>query len=200
MDNLDSSALEQLLAAVGEHLSAERASAAIVVVGGGALSVMGWIDRTTDDVDVIARAREQDGELVLMPPDPLPGPLVAAVGRVARDFGLRSDWLNTAVAMQWRTGLPERFAEEIEWRRFGSLNVGFAGRASIIALKLFAAVDQGSESVHFQDLVGLEPTDLELDDAAEWVLRQDGGERFARFVEEEVANVRHALGRDRPAR
>jgi hypothetical protein len=67
-------------------------------------------------------------------------------------------------------------------------------------LKLFATVDQGPESDHFQDLVGLEPTDVELDDAAAWVSRQDRTEHFARFVEEEVANVRDALGRDRPPR
>jgi hypothetical protein len=200
MDNLDSSALEELLAAVGEHLEAAGEAASIVVVGGGALAVMGWIDRTTDDVDVIALAREQEGRRVLIPPEPLPEPLLDAVERVARDYGLRSDWLNTAVGLQWLTGLPHRFTEDVEWRRFGSLNVGFAGRASIIALKLFATVDQGSESVHFQDLVGLEPTDVELDDAAAWVSRQDRTEHFARFVEEEVANVRDALGRDRPPR
>lgn len=196
MDNLDSSALEELLTAVGEHLAASGGSASIIVVGGSALSVMGWIDRTTEDVDVIARARDDDGTRVIVPPEPLPDALVDAVERVARDYGLRSDWLNTAAALQWLTGLPERFTEEIEWRRFGALDVGFAGRTSIIALKLFAAVDQGSESVHFQDLVGLEPTDVELDDAADWVTRQEPGEHFARFVAEEVRNVREALGRD----
>jgi hypothetical protein len=196
MDNLDAGALEELLAAVGDHVAAAGESVAIVVVGGGALSVMGWVERTTNDIDVIARAREEDGRRVIGHPEPLPDVLVEAVRRVARDYGLASDWLNTAVAMQWRTGLPERFAEEIEWRRFGALDVGFAGRASIIALKLFAAVDQGSESVHFQDLIALDPTDVELDIAADWVARQDPAPAFADFVEEEVANVRDALRRD----
>lgn len=197
MDDLDSSALEELLAAVGEHLAAARSSAAIVVVGGGALSVMGWVDRTTDDIDVIARAREEGGRRVIGPPEPLPEALVEKVRRVARDYGLASDWLNTAVAMQWRTGLPERFADELSWRRYGALDVGFAGRASIIALKLFAAVDQGNESVHFQDLVALDPTESELEAAAGWVGRQDPAPGFADLVDEEVANVRDALGRDR---
>lgn len=200
MDNLDSNALEELLAAVGEHLQAAREPASIVVVGGGAMSVMGWVDRTTDDIDVIARARETDGARELLPPEPLPASLVDAVTRVARDYGLRSDWLNTQVAMQWSTGLPPGLLDDVEWRRFGALQVGFAGRRSLLALKLFAAVDQGSESVHFQDLVALHPTDVELEDAADWVTRQDGSPRFARFVGEEVANVRHALGRDRRSR
>ena len=197
MDNLDAAALEELLAATGEHLAAAGAGAAIVVVGGGALSVMGWVDRTTNDIDVIARARREAGGWVVGPPEPLPDSLVEAVAQVARDYGLATDWLNTAVAMQWRTGLPDRFVEEIQWRRFGALDVGFAGRSSIIALKLFAAVDQGWESVHFQDLVALDPLDSELEDAAGWVARQDPAPGFEALVEEEVGNVRDALGRDR---
>jgi hypothetical protein len=197
MDELDSSALEELLTAVGEHLSAGGEAAAIVVVGGGALSVRGWVDRTTNDIDVIARARTQGGRRVIDPPEPLPPALVEAVRRVARDYGLASDWLNTAVAVQWRTGLPLGFVEEIEWRRFGSLDVGFAGRGSLVALKLFAAVDQGSESVHFQDLIALGPSDTELEAAADWVARQDPAPGFADLVAEEVESVREALGRDR---
>lgn len=198
MDNLDSSAFEELLTAVGEHLAAWGDSAAIVVVGGSALAMMGWVDRTTEDVDVIARAAGfgRGSRRRLLPPEPLPDALTAAVERVARDYGLRSDWMNAAAGMQWLTGLPDGFDEGLEWRRFGALHVGFAGRASLIALKLFAAVDQGSESVHFQDLVGLEPTDGELDVAAEWVSRQDPVEYFADQVAEEVDNVRSALGRD----
>lgn len=197
MEDLDRSVLEELLAAVGEHLAAAGETVAVVVVGGGALSIMGWVDRTTNDVDVIARARREEGRWVMDPPEPLPDILVEAVARVARDYGLATDWLNTAVAMQWRTGLPHRFVEEVEWRSFGALEVGFAGRSSIIALKLFAAVDQGSESVHFQDLIALDPLDSELEDAADWVARQDPTPGFPALVEEEVGNVRDALGRDR---
>lgn len=198
MDNLDSSAFEELLTAVGEHLSARGESAAIVVVGGSALAMMGWVDRTTEDVDVIARASGSRDvrPRPLLPPEPLPDALLDAVERVARDYGLRSDWMNTAAGVQWLTGLPERFEEGLEWRRFGALDVGFAGRTSLIALKLFAAVDQGSESVHFQDLVGLEPTDAELDVAADWVSRQDPAPHFGALVAEEVENVRSALRRD----
>jgi hypothetical protein len=198
MDNLDSADFRELLTAVGEHLAADGQSAAIVVVGGSALAMMGWVDRTTKDVDVIAQAggSAEARPRPLLPPEPLPDALVEAIGRVARDYGLPSDWMNTAAGMQWLTGLPDDFVEGLEWRRFGALDVGFAGRASLIALKLFAAVDQGSESVHFQDLVGLEPADGELDVAADWVARQDPAGHFGALVAEEVENVRSALGRD----
>ena len=54
MDNLTPDWLEELLNAVGSHLEAQKAEAAIVVVGGATLSVLGIVDRTTKDVDVIA--------------------------------------------------------------------------------------------------------------------------------------------------
>jgi hypothetical protein len=85
---------------------------------------------------------------------------------VARDYGLPEDWLNAVIGAQWKFGLPPGFAEEVQWQRFRSLEVGFAGRNSIIALKLFAAVDQGPSSVHCQDLVELRPTEAELEMAA----------------------------------
>ena len=56
MDNLTPDWLEELLNAVGSHLEAQESEAAIVVVGGATLSVLGIVDRTTKDVDVIAQA------------------------------------------------------------------------------------------------------------------------------------------------
>ena len=194
MDNLALDELEQLFTAVSEHLHAAGESAAIVVVGGSTLAVRGWVQRTTKDVDVIAQASTTDSGRSLHPPEPLPQALVDAVGRVARDFGLPADWLNTVIGAQWDFGLPAGFAQEIEWREFGPLAVGFAGRQSIIALKLFAAVDQGPESVHLQDLVALAPTSEELDHAEHWVLSQDAGNQFPAFVKRVKDHVQHALG------
>ncbi|MGD2123624.1 MAG: hypothetical protein PVJ76_17865 [Gemmatimonadota bacterium] len=194
MDELAFEELEQLFAALGQHLNAAGGSAAIVVVGGSTLAYRGWVDRTTKDVDVIAQATVSPSGKSLCSADPLPKALVDAVKRVARDFGLSEDWLNTAIGAQWDFGLPAGFAEEIEWREFGPLTVGFAGRQSIIALKLFAAVDQGPESVHLQDLIALEPRSSELERAVAWVLSQDQAEAFPALVEEVKEYVRRALG------
>jgi hypothetical protein len=192
MDNLSGEALEELLSAVGAYLEDEGDSASIVVVGGSSLAIRGWVDRTTQDVDVIAQAlaEEKGRRWRLIAPDPLPQPLVAATARVARDFGLPLDWMNTVVGDQWDRGLPKGFSEELEWRRYGALEVGFAGRQSLIALKLHAAVDRDRASAHFQDLVALRPSDDELARAVEWVLSQDGGPDFPALVKEVVDNVR----------
>jgi hypothetical protein len=49
--------IEGALGAVGELLAAERAEIGIIVVGGTALNLLGIVERTTRDVDVLAIAR-----------------------------------------------------------------------------------------------------------------------------------------------
>ena len=200
MVNLGYERIEELLHALGAHLSEGGHSAGIVVVGGTSLAVMGWVERTTQDIDVIAQAIKEGEGWELVAPDPLPEPLVSAVARMARDFGLPEDWLNTTIGAQWGHGLPPRFADEIEWRRYGALHVGFAGRRALIALKLYAAVDRGPSSMHVQDLMALAPTDPELDEGMEWVLTQDASEAFPSLVLEVVEYVRNASRRTRLSR
>jgi hypothetical protein len=84
----------------------------------------------------------------------------------------------------------------ITWRRYGGLHVGLVGRRTLIALKLFAAVDQSVRSVHAQDLLALRPSDAELEAAAAWVVTQDASDSFPRLVAEVVEHVR-AHRRDR---
>lgn len=91
-----------LLDALGSHLAAARVEVSIVVVGGAALALRGWVPRTTHDVDVIALA-EPGGQLVR---PRFPDALVQASLRVARDFNLPDDWLNAAVGAQWQQGCP----------------------------------------------------------------------------------------------
>lgn len=182
--------LEEALAATGDLLAVEGEQAAIVVVGGAALSLLGLVHRTTNDVDVIARLQstgEHVEHLELRHPEPLPEALVRAVQTVARDFGLSADWMTTDVALQWRPGLPPGFVDELTWRRFGGLRVGLAGRQALIALKLFAAVDDGPGGVHFQDLQALAPTHDELDRAAAGVRTQDASSIFLQMIDEVVA-------------
>lgn len=186
------SVLEVALGAVGELLEEDRTAVALVVVGGATLNLLGLIDRATQDVDVIARAAEPIGAMParLAPPDPLPDALQRAIVRVARDFGLASDWINTAIARQWSQGLPPWLPHDITWRRYGGLHVGLVGRRTLIALKLFATVDQSVRSVHGQDLLALNPSDEELDEAAAWVTAQDASDSFPRLVAEVVEHVR----------
>ncbi|NNM35434.1 MAG: hypothetical protein HKO53_20330 [Gemmatimonadetes bacterium] len=186
---LDSKDLERLLTAVGDLLADAGSEISIVVVGGATLGIMGWVSRTTHDVDVIAQAERRGDKWILTDPHPLPPELTEAVGIVARDFNLPRDWLNAEIGDQWSRGLPPGTVEGLSWRTYEALHVGFAGRSTLIALKLFAAVDQGPSSVHFQDLTAMNPTPEEIRDVRKWVLSQDSGEVFPALLDQLISTL-----------
>lgn len=67
----------------------------------------------------------------------------------------------------------------------------------LIFFKLYAAADHtGVRSVHFQDLLALQPADAELGAAAEWVREQDPAPEFADVVSIVIQHARTL--RDRP--
>lgn len=192
MSELPREALKRVLAGVGELLAADGEHHAIVVAGGASLNLLGLVDRTTQDVDVIARAErdEQSDALRLVHPDPIPPSLERAIVSVARDFGLNPNSMNTEVAAQWKQELPPWIADDISWTTLGGgLDVGLLGR-TLIALKLYAAADHAPGSVHFQDLIALGPTDSELDEARSWVVSQDELTEWPRIVDEVVEHAK----------
>ncbi|HET6566659.1 MAG TPA: hypothetical protein VFG50_01770, partial [Rhodothermales bacterium] len=73
---------------------------------------------------------------------------------------------------------------------YGALRVGLAGRQTLITLKLFASADRGPTSVHYQDLVRLQPNDEELEQSAIWVRTQDASEDFVVFIDQVIEHVR----------
>jgi len=187
--------LSQLFSALGAYLEASEITIKIVVVGGASLAAANLVERTTKDVDVIAKAELRGDELILSKASPFPKGFQQAIERVARDFNLPADWLNTVIDKQWNFGLPEALYDDITWRDYGPLAVGFVGRAGLIPLKLFASIDQGPKSKHWQDLIVLRPTEEELNQAADWVKTQDQSEYFKQFVEQASEQLRIELGR-----
>lgn len=183
--------IEEALEAVGDLLRASGERIYVVVVGGATMNLLGIVHRSTSDVDVIARAeRDAQGELQLLEAEPFPESLRRAIQIVARDLGLPGNWMNAEVGAQWVFGFPPWILDEITWRAYGNLDVGLVGRRTLIALKLFAAVDSGPGSVHVQDLLALEPTDAEFDEARSWVVTQDAYEGFPSLVSGMIQHVR----------
>jgi hypothetical protein len=183
----------QVLHSLGEILTAEGQKIAIVAVGGSALKLQGFVQRATQNIDIIALGKnpDEEGPGDIGPAEPIPAVLAQAIARIARDYGLPQDWMNTEVSMQWKTGLPLGFERRVHWTRYGGLWFGNADRYGLIFLKLFAAADRGGpESVHFQDLLALNPTERELEDAAEWVQSQDTSHEFGIIVGQVVDHVR----------
>ena len=182
--------IEEALAAVGDLLQVAGERVAIVIVGGATLNLLGIVQRSTSDVDVIARAfRDERGKLRLSRAEPFPESLLQAIRTVARDFGLSETWMNAEIGAQWSQGLPPWIESDITWRAFGHLDVGLVGRRTLIALKLIAAIDS-KRRVHLHDLLALRPADAELEESAAWVATQDAGPEFPDAITEMVAYVR----------
>ena len=165
MDTIGRAQLETALSALGEVLATRGAHFEVVLVGGGNLILRGLITRpTTRDLDILG-AWTPDG---IVPIRPMPEPLRDAVVDVGRTFGLASDWLNTGPDSLLDFGLPDGFVERLERRDFGGLVAWLAGWYDMVCFKLYAAVDQGPRSRHFQDLVELRADRDDLLEAARW--------------------------------
>lgn len=171
---LDDRSLPRALNALGELLGSRGLGYEVVAVGGSALLLLGFIHRATRDLDLVAFV--EAGRLIRA--DRLPAPLAESVADVARVLGLRGDWLNPGPASLLDLGLPEGFAQRLETRRYGGLTLHLASRLDHIALKLYAAVDQGPDSKHAADLLALAPSPDELLGAARWARMHDPSEAF----------------------
>lgn len=185
MESIDREATSRLLSALAGHLSlVEGGRVELVVIGGAALIGLGLVERATRDVDVVALI--SDGALVSA--SPLPPAVIKARDRVAADFGLDEQWLNSGPADLLRFGLPEGFVGRLTARTYGeSLTAHFASRLDQIHFKLYALVDQGPGR-HEADLVALAPQPEELLAAARWAQTHDPSEGF---IQELEAALRH---------
>ncbi len=173
-----SQGLHAALTALGQLLDARHLPTELVVIGGGGLILGGFTDRTTRDVDVVARFQEHS----LRPADEIPAAFFAAVRDVARDLGLEPNWLNTGPKDLLRAGLPEGFLARCSRHDYHALTLFVAGRLDQIHLKLYAAVDDGPRGRHFQDLRMLAPTSDELSQAGIWCRAQDPSPAFRGFL------------------
>jgi hypothetical protein len=176
----DQKDVENILSALGEQIEGlSDEPTEILVCGGSALNVLGFVQRATEDVDVLAYVkRDKAGEVSLVRAEPLTEELVAAAKKVARDFNLPEKWLNPGPASAVDLGLPDGLMERVITRKYGrKLIVHYLGRYDQIHFKLYAAVDQGAGK-HLDDLLALKPTSDELESAARWSMSHDISEGF----------------------
>jgi hypothetical protein len=182
--------LEEVLRTLGDVLEQRRQSAGILVVGGGSLLLLGLISRPTADLDVAGLV---DGSRYVRA-RPLPEFLQAAARDVAQLHELSPSWLNDGPADLLDFPLPEGCQDRVHIRHYGTLEVHIPDRQDLVCLKLYAAVDLGPASKHFQDLLALRPSDDELDIAATWCSGTDGSNGFAADLEGAVNQLRSERG------
>ena len=151
----------------------------MLICGGAALAVMGFVARATDDIDVLALVLDEADVAAR----PFPEALQNAVRRVARTRGLPEDWLNPGPADMQQFGLPEGIIDRAERKEYGDLlTARFLDRYDQIHLKLYAAVDQ-SGGKHLSDLNQLERSSDEITEAARWCIKQDPSPGFRQLLE-----------------
>lgn len=177
---LSARSLEHALTALGQLLESRGHEYRLAAVGGGAMLLLGLLDRPTNDLDVVTQV-DESGAVVSA--DPLAPPLREAIRDVARAFDLPENWLNPGPAALLDLGLPEGFAGRAHIQRYGALEIRLADRLDQIHFKLYAAVDQGPRSKHFADLRALEPAREELLRAARWARTHDPSEGFRAGLE-----------------
>lgn len=174
--------LHQALVALGEILSKRGLQFEIVAVGGGALLLLGLITRPTKDLDLIAMVDK--GSFISA--RSLPKPLLQAINEVGIAFELDKNWINSGPTDLFSMGLPQGFMTRMETQNFGGLILHLASRFDQICFKLYAAVDQGPQSKHFEDLKLLHPSQDELKVAAKWCSSHDVSKVFATHLSEAI--------------
>jgi len=182
----DQKDIETILSALGEQLeSLSVESIELLVCGGVALIFLGLVQRTTKDVDILAYVkRTPPGRTSFIKATPLREEFLAAAKKVARDFNLPENWINTGPTSAVDLGLPDRLMERVTTREFGrKLTIHFLGRYDQIHFKLYAAADQGA-GIHFDDLLALNPTADELERAARWSMTHDVSEGYRRILKD----------------
>lgn len=167
--------LEDALATLGLVLQDRGHTYELVVVGGGAMLLLGLLQRPTKDLDAVARI--EHGRWIRAAP--FPEALERAVVDVADALDLSRDWLNPGPAALLDLGLPEGFEGRASVRRYGALTIRFASVQDLVALKLYAAADHWPDkSRHLDDLRRLHPSDEALLVAARWARSHDPSEGF----------------------
>lgn len=166
----------------------------LVSCGGASLNLMGWVSRSTSDVDIICPVRvDADGRVSLQTDRPLPPRFFDLVGEVGRELGLKEDWLNLGPAPLVKFGLPPGLESRLKRRRFGkSLALHLLGRLDQIHLKIYATMDPKTRlEIHLGDLLELAPTEPEARAAVEWLFSRKTSAAFRRKLREVLDRIGH---------
>lgn len=135
----------ELLTALERLGSLCPAGTEIVLAGGAALILGGYVDRATNDGDVIHSA-------------PRLAEIADLLAAVAEERGLPPEWLNDGVR-GWADVLPTEFGTRLEEvGTYGALRVRRLGRLDLIVMKFFALRPQDLE-----DLAALAPGPDEIE-------------------------------------
>lgn len=152
----------------------------LVSCGGASLNLMGWISRSTADVDILCGIQITSEGSRLLKHIVLPEEFDRLVAEVGHDLGLDETWLNFGPAPLLEFGLPDGLESRLKRISFGkALALHVISRVDQVHFKLYAVMDPKTRvETHLGDLMDLEPTEEEARRAAEWLLKRRTSEAF----------------------
>lgn len=166
----------------------------LVTCGGASLNLMGWVARSTSDVDIICAAQvDAKGKVRLLPARPLPPRFVELVAEVGRELGIKEQWLNFGPAPLVKFGLPSGLECRLKRKSFGRcLALHLASRLDQIHFKIYAAMDPKTRwETHLGDLWDLEPTEAEAQTALDWLMSRKTSPAFRRKLKQVLDRIGH---------
>jgi hypothetical protein len=159
------------------YLETKNEKRAFTICGGASLYLQGITTRTTRDIDMVGEEMDQI--------------LTEAALLVAKDLGLKPQWLNTepkSLARDLKPGWEERIFLIHE---DSHLKVFSISRADMIFAKFYAYCDRQKD---IEDLVSLRVTIDEITDAAEYTKLKDGHPLWPKHVDAQVLKLKKRLG------
>lgn len=170
---LDKVTITNLLTALGKQINfMKKGPIQIVVCGGASMNVLGQINRTTKDIDVLGILKREKSGKLKTEEAVFPSWFIEATNKVKKDFDLPDNWINAEPASLVRLGLPKGFERRLKKIRYGrSFSVCYISRLDQIHFKLYASADRGGH--HINDLLLLSPKDEEIKQAARWCMTHD---------------------------
>jgi hypothetical protein len=173
---------------------AELEPVELVSCGGASLNLMGWVSRSTSDVDIICVAEvSANGQVHLLADTTLPAHLIEPIAEVGRELGLKEEWLNFGPAPLMDFGLPHGLEKRLKRKSYGRcLALHIISRLDQIHLKLYAAMDPKTRiETHLGDLVDLEPTEAEARAAMDWLLKRKTSTDFRHKLKQVLDRIGH---------
>ncbi|USN47509.1 MAG: hypothetical protein H6626_15250 [Pseudobdellovibrionaceae bacterium] len=174
---INKSNITTLFKALDEALGQKNEKREITVFGSGPLIANDIIDRATVDIDMVDPAMDMGLQLI-----------AADVGEM---FNLDMTWLNSAGHIFSRN-FPQGWKDRVKVHYKGTnLVVKFLDRRDLIATKFYAACQRGEQDIN--DLVAIEPSKKELNEAKKWILKSEQDPDWFKHVEYILAEVTKRL-------
>lgn len=155
-----------------------------IVIGGGALSILGVISRETQDIDVLDPSISKE------------------VLDASKEFAQIKNISTTKLKENWLNNGPDslkNFLKEGWHLRLDNLYNGTniklqtLGRIDLIGTKLLAYCDRGLD---LKDCIDLNPTKEEIFSIVDWVKSYDSNPDWPDYVDKKINELRKKLGHE----